>query len=96
VPSLSDCGVAESARPRIIAANVNIGFCKPMECLPARNLPRGEHWTYEIKLDGFRIEATRTHDRVVLYSKQGKHLTSQFMQIALELEELPPRDHPRW
>ena len=61
-----------------------------MECLPTRKLPTGERWTYEIKLDGFRIEAVRTQDRVILYSRQGKLLTSQFMPIALEFETLPP------
>jgi bifunctional non-homologous end joining protein LigD len=61
-----------------------------MECLSTKKLPRGEGWTYEIKLDGFRVEAVRTEDHVVLYSKQGKLLTSQFLQVALELERLPP------
>ena len=61
-----------------------------MECLSANKLPIGDRWTYEIKLDGFRLEAVRTESRVILYSKQGKLLTSQFMQIALELEKLPP------
>jgi ATP-dependent DNA ligase len=69
---------------------VNFRFSKPMECLPTHKLPTGEQWTYEIKLDGFRIEAVRTQERVILYSKQGKLLTSQFMPIALELENLPP------
>ena len=69
---------------------VNLRFSKPMECLSTNKLPTGEQWTYELKLDGFRVEAFRTNDRVVLYSKQGKILTSQFMQIALELEKLQP------
>jgi len=69
---------------------VKIHFSPPMECLSAKKLPRGEQWTYEIKLDGFRVEAVRTDDRVILFSKQGKLLTSQFMQIALELQILPP------
>ena len=60
-----------------------------MECLSVKKLPTGQQWTYEIKLDGFRVEAVRTRDRVILYSKQGKILTSQFMQVALELENLP-------
>ena len=51
-------------------------------------LPVDGKWTYEVKLDGFRVEAVRT-DHIVLYSKQGKLLTSQFMQIASELEKLP-------
>jgi len=67
-----------------------IKFHKPMECLSVKKLPSGEQWTYEIKLDGFRVEAVRTADRVTLYSKQGKLLTAQFIQIALELEKLPP------
>jgi bifunctional non-homologous end joining protein LigD len=61
-----------------------------MECLSTKKLPTGEQWTYEIKLDGFRVEAVRTQDQVILYSKQGKVLTGQFMPIALELEKLPP------
>ncbi|WP_109485820.1 non-homologous end-joining DNA ligase [Occallatibacter savannae] len=69
---------------------MNLTFTKPMECLPAKKLPTGPMWTYEIKLDGFRVEAVRTGDHVTLYSKQGKLLTRQFMQVALELESLPP------
>jgi ATP-dependent DNA ligase len=69
---------------------VNISFSKPMECLSAKKLPTGKHWTYEIKLDGFRVEAVRTEDSVRLYSKQGKLMTSQFIQVAQELEHLSP------
>jgi bifunctional non-homologous end joining protein LigD len=75
---------------REIAAAVNLRFSKPMECLSARKLPTGKLWTYEIKLDGFRVEAVRSGEHVILYSKQGKILTGQFIQIALELEKLPP------
>src|SRR4051812_29226555 len=66
-----------------------MSFSMPMECLAVKKLPTGEQWTYEIKLDGFHVEAIRAQDRVILYSKQGKLLTSQFMQIARELEKLP-------
>jgi hypothetical protein len=59
-----------------------------MECLSLKKLPTGEHWTYEIKLDGFRVEAVRTEDSVRLYSKQGKLMTNQFIQVAQELEHL--------
>jgi bifunctional non-homologous end joining protein LigD len=69
---------------------VNVRFIKPMECLSAKKLPTGDGWTYEIKLDGFRVQAVRTEERVTLYSKQAKSLTSQFFRIALELENLPP------
>jgi hypothetical protein len=38
----------------------NPGFLEPMECLPVRKLPEGPSWTYEIKLDSYRIEAVPT------------------------------------
>ena len=69
---------------------MNVRFIKPMECLSAKKPPTGEGWTYEVKLDVFRVQAVRAQDRVTLYSKQAKSLTSQFFQIALELENLPP------
>jgi hypothetical protein len=57
-----------------------------MEWLSVKKLPTDSNWTYEVKLDGFRIEAVRTEDAVKLYSKHGKLLTSQFFPVALELE----------
>ena len=57
-----------------------------------KKLPIGTHWTYEVKLDGFRIEAVRTEDAVRLYSKHGKLLTRQFFQVALELQKLPSEE----
>src|SRR6516225_8632637 len=56
-----------------------------MECLSVKKLPIGTHWTYEVKLDGFRIEAVRTEDAVRLYSKHGKLLTRQFFRSSRSL-----------
>jgi len=52
---------------------MNLRFSKPMKCLPTKKLPTGQQWTYEIKLDGFRVEAARTESRVILYSKQENY-----------------------
>jgi ATP-dependent DNA ligase len=35
------------------------GFIETMDCLPVTRLPEGPEWTYEIKLDGYRLEAVR-------------------------------------
>lgn len=51
-------------------------------------MPIGAKWTYEIKLDGYRLQAHRLDDRVVLYSRNGNR--KQFPVIAKELEKLPP------
>jgi bifunctional non-homologous end joining protein LigD len=60
-----------------------------MENLPVKKLPVGKKWTYEIKLDGFRMEAVRTESGVVLYSRRRKNMTAEFREIAKALEYLP-------
>jgi bifunctional non-homologous end joining protein LigD len=35
----------------------NARFIKPMECLPVEKIPEGDNWTYELKLDGYRLAA---------------------------------------
>jgi bifunctional non-homologous end joining protein LigD len=60
-----------------------------MDCLPVATLPEGAVWTWEIKLDGWRMEAVKTGGRVTLYSRRGKNFNAQFGQIARELEYLP-------
>jgi bifunctional non-homologous end joining protein LigD len=58
-----------------------------MECLSAQVLPIISGWTYEIKLDGYRLQAHRLGDLVVLYSRRGN--LKKFPEIAKELEQLP-------
>jgi bifunctional non-homologous end joining protein LigD len=60
-----------------------------MECLPVPKLPEGASWTWEIKLDGWRMEIVKTAGRVTLYSRRGKVFNTQFPFIAPELEYLP-------
>ena len=46
-------------------------FIEPIECLPVEQIPEGNFWTYELKLDGYRLVAVKTRDRVTLYSRDG-------------------------
>ena len=41
-----------------------VGFIKTMACLPVPKLPEGPEWTYELKLDGYRLEAVRSEKRL--------------------------------
>jgi ATP-dependent DNA ligase len=34
-------------------------FIESMECLGVTQLPEGPAWTYEVKLDGYRLEAVK-------------------------------------
>jgi DNA ligase D-like protein (predicted ligase) len=64
-------------------------FIEPMECLPVRQIPEGNLWTYELKLDGYRIEAVKTGGRVTLYSRRGTDLSDRFEHVTAALASLP-------
>jgi DNA ligase D-like protein (predicted ligase) len=64
-------------------------FIEPMECLSVAKAPSGPEWTYEIKLDGYRMEVVRSAEGVVLYTRRKKVVTG-FPEIAAALAFLPP------
>src|SRR5579864_6339615 len=61
---------------------------KPMEALPARDLPSGPEWQYEPKWDGFRCLAFRDRKHIELTSKAGKPLTRYFPELVNALAHL--------
>jgi ATP-dependent DNA ligase len=65
------------------------GFIETMDCLPVARLPEGPEWTYEIKLDGYRLEAERSAGRTTLYSRRQNVLNQKFLYIATALKDLP-------
>jgi DNA ligase D-like protein (predicted ligase) len=60
-----------------------------MECLPVSTIPEGSQWTYEIKLDGYRLEAVKSRGTVTLYSRRRNILNRKFGYIAEALKDLP-------
>jgi bifunctional non-homologous end joining protein LigD len=75
---------------RIMAKTAKkVGFIETMDCLAVPKIPEGPEWTYEIKLDGFRVEAVKQHSKVTLYSRRGNILNTKFPYIATALKELP-------
>ena len=52
-------------------------------------VPEGPEWSYEIKLDGYRLEAVLTGGKATLYSRRQNVLNSKFPYIAKSLEGLP-------
>ena len=65
------------------------GFIETMDCLPVSRLPEGPEWTYEIKLDGYRLEAVRSAVGTTLYSRRQNVLNQKFHYIATALKDLP-------
>jgi len=70
-------------------ARVKAAFIESMECLPVITVPTGPEWTYEIKLDGFRLEVVKHAGKVTLYSRRGNVLNEKFPYIADALAKLP-------
>lgn len=62
-------------------------FVATMDCLSVDQLPDGEDWTYEIKLDGYRVEAVKT-DSVTLYSRRKNSLNEKYPYVAAALQKL--------
>jgi bifunctional non-homologous end joining protein LigD len=71
------------------ARKTRAGFVESMECLPVSKLPDGPDWSYEIKLDGYRLEAVKAKGETTLYSRRGNILNRKFHYIATALKELP-------
>src|ERR1700736_4520063 len=79
---------AKARRPS--PAPTKVTFIETMECLPVSKLPEGPEWTYEIKLDGYRLEAVKNAGRdVMLYSRRRNVLNEKFHYIATALDDLP-------
>jgi len=63
-------------------------FIETMDCLPVTKVPTGPEWTYEVKLDGYRLEAVKTKGKVTVYSRRRNVLNEKFGYIADALEKL--------
>jgi DNA ligase D-like protein (predicted ligase) len=78
-----------AAKKKSALTSIPIAFIESMECLPVSALPEGKEWTYEIKLDGFRLEAVKKKGETTLYSRRGNILNRKFPYIATALKDLP-------
>jgi bifunctional non-homologous end joining protein LigD len=79
---------AKGKKPKS-ATLARVTFIETMDCLPVSTLPDGPEWTYEIKLDGYRLEAVKRAGKVTLYSRRRNVLNEKFHYIATALEDLP-------
>ena len=67
----------QTRRPPSASSRIaKVSFIEPMECLPVAKIPEGPDWTYEIKLDGYRLEAVKSRGKVTLYSRRRNILNA--------------------
>lgn len=64
-------------------------FIEPMLAKLTNRLPEGDHWLYEIKLDGYRALVIKRNGSVSVYSRRGNNLNSRFHTIARSFDFLP-------
>src|ERR1700680_243166 len=87
-PFLAGCWKPPGDHPTSMTLPLNKKY-RPMEAMPASELPAGTEWQYEPKWDGFRCLAFRNGKRVELMSKSGKPLTRYFPELVRTLSALP-------
>ena len=67
-------------------------FIPPMQARFVRELPAGPDWLYELKFDGYRVEAIKRGESVRLISRNAKNLTTDFPAVALALSTIKAKD----
>src|SRR5437016_1969675 len=63
-------------------------FVTPMLATLVKTLPEGPQWEYELKLDGYRLQAIKHGDKVRLYSRRGSDFTKKFAPIATAVSKI--------
>jgi len=96
--SLAGCGVSGKVTSwnRLMtkqraSRSERASFIETMDCLPVTKVPTGPAGTYEIKLDGYRLEAIKSRGKVTVYSRRRNVLNEKFGYIAEALADLPTR-----
>ena len=56
-------------------------FIPPMDCLEVHQIPEGELWQYELKLDGYRAIGIKQDAEVDLFSRNGTSFNSKFPSV---------------
>src|SRR5262245_54916453 len=78
------------ARPKTIPPTMP-GFLPPVEAVAADRPPTDARWAYEVKWDGYRLQAHKAGDQVRVYTRSGNDWTARFAPIVAALGELPAR-----
>lgn len=63
-------------------------FIEPMYAMSVNQIPEGDPWLYEAKLDGYRCLAGKDAEGITLWSRRGNFFTRDFPAIARGCEQL--------
>src|ERR1700730_16963452 len=68
---------------------IKADFVEPMLLLHTEELPHGDSWAYELKLDGFRAEAIKSGGHIHLRSRNNKDFNARYPAIVRALAAMP-------
>jgi bifunctional non-homologous end joining protein LigD len=74
----------EAVRGRVDAKSVEVMHCETSETAFTR-----DDWLFELKLDGYRLIANKSHGEALLLTRNGNDYTSVFPEIARAVKSLP-------
>ena len=77
-------GEEEAVRARVDAKSVEAMHCETEEAAFTR-----DGWLFELKLDGYRLIASKSHGEALLLTRNGNDYTSVFPEIARAVKSLP-------
>jgi bifunctional non-homologous end joining protein LigD len=65
------------------------GFVVPCLATLKDEPPAGPRWVHELKLDGYRAQASFQDGQATVYSRRGNDWTARFQPIGAALQHLP-------
>ena len=75
-----------------LPSRVDARFVEPMLAAPAESAFTRDGWLFELKLDGYRLLASKTHGEALLRTRNGHDYTAVFPEIARAIKALPFTD----
>jgi bifunctional non-homologous end joining protein LigD len=75
--------------PDAVRAHVDPEKVEPMHCETREGAFTREDWLFELKLDGYRLIASKAHGESLLLTRNGNDYTGVFPEVARAVKALP-------
>ena len=80
---------ALEAEEKVVRTRVDAKSVEAMHCEPAEAAFTRDGWLFELKLDGYRLIASKSRGEALLLTRNGNDYTSVFPEIARAIKSLP-------
>lgn len=87
-PGAQICKALE-AEEKVVRGRVDPNAVEAMHCEPNESAFTREGWLFELKLDGYRLIASKSNGEALLLTRNGNDYTSVFPEVARAVKALP-------